>query len=92
MKMSEVIEKVSELYRDELSYRRELQRGYTLVVNELLTADHNGGKNITYDRYQMLKAKKLALQQSMNDTDKFCDGVAAVRELLMDLGFETEVE
>ena len=92
MKMQEIIDKVSELYRNELSYRKELQRGYTIVVNELLTADHNGGKNITYDRYQMLKAKKLALQQSMNDADKYCDGIATVRELLMDLGFDTEVE
>lgn len=92
MKMTDIIKKVSELYRSELAYRKGLQDEYGAVVAKLLTADHDGGKNITYDEYQRLKAKKIALKQLMDGTDKYLEGVSDVREILMEFGFGTEVE
>lgn len=92
MKMSEIIEEVSKLYRSELSHRRELQDEYNDVVRKLLKADHERGENITLAEYQYLKARKIALQQFIGEADKYCEGVSDVREILMDLGFDTEVE
>ena len=91
MKMSEIIDKVSELYREELSHHKDIRIEYNEVCKKLLKADHDGGKNITYDEYQKLKARKIALQQSLSCSEEYCNGIHIVRELLMDLGFDTEV-
>ena len=91
MKMSEIIEKISELYREEHSKCRNFQKEFNEVSSKLAKAEYDGGKNITYDEYQFLKARRTALRQIMHELNVYYEGISAVRELLMDLGFETEV-
>lgn len=91
MKMSEIIDKVSEHYRYNLSRRKELQQEYNNITEKLSKADLDRGRNITYDEYNRLKARRTVLQQLVRETDQYLAGVSDVRELLMDFGFDTEV-
>lgn len=91
MQMKEIINKVSELYRDELSTSKILQKELDEVTREQLKADLERGENITFARYQYLSTRKLALRREIDLHAKYCSGIAVARELLMDLGFDTEV-
>lgn len=91
MKLNEIIDKVSELYRSELSNSQILRKEFYKVTSELMEADHAKGENITLAHYQYLKARRIALRSELDLLEKYCQGISAVRELLMDLGFDTEV-
>ena len=91
MQMSEIIDKVSELYRTELSHGKTLRDEYNEVCKNLSKADHERGETITLAEYQYLKARKQHLRNELDFLGRYCDGIESVRELLMDLGFETEV-
>lgn len=92
MKMSEVIDKVSELYRQECKKLAEMEEERRLVVKELLDAEHTNKRNISAFRYEMLIDHEKALRTESLVQQSFRDGISEVRELLMDLGFDTEVE
>lgn len=92
MKMQGIIDKVSELYREEVRRIRDMRTEYNDVVQKLMKADHERGENITLAEYQYLKARKIALQQDIDAMMNYTEGISVVRELLMDLGFDTEVE
>lgn len=92
MKMKEIIEKVSELYREERGKEYDLQQELNDVSTELAEADHERGENITLARYQYLRARKMALRNEIDLLRSYYNGMSAVRELLMDLGFDTEVK
>ena len=92
MKMSEVIEKVSELYRTELGNGNTLHHEYNEVCKKLAKADFERGETITLAEYQYLKARKQYLRTELDLIGRYCAGIEVTRELLMDLGFDTEVE
>ena len=91
LKMSEVIDKVSELYRNELSFGKQMRDEYNDIVKKLLQADHERGETITLADYQYLKARKQYLRTELDLLGRYCAGIEAARELIMDLGFDTEV-
>ena len=91
MQMNEIIDKVSELYRTELRCGKTLRDEYNEVCKKLAKADHEGGKTITLAEYQYLSARKQHLKNEIDLICKYCAGIEAARELLMDLGLETEV-
>ena len=91
MKMKEIIDKVSDRYRKETSYFDKIRTEYNDVVKKLAEADHDRGENITLAEYQYLSARKQALRNEMDMHGNYCAGISTIRELLMDLGFETEV-
>ena len=92
MQMSEIIDKVSELYRAELSHGKTLRDEYNEVCKKLTKADHERGETITLAEYQYLGARKQHLRTELDLIGRYCAGIEAARELLMDLGFETEVK
>ena len=92
MQMSEIIDKVSDLYRTELSHGKTLRDEYNEVCKKLAKADHECGETITLAEYQYLSARKQYLRTELDLIGRYCAGIETVRELLMDLGFETEVK
>lgn len=91
MKMEEVIQKVSELYREQRGTECDMRTRLREVEAELYEADHDGGNNITVAKYNELSKERDALKQCIKFKGHYCEGISIVRELLMDLGFDTEV-
>jgi hypothetical protein len=91
MKMSEIIDKVSELYRSELKASKTMHKELEDVTLKLMEADKAHGENITLANYQYLKARRIALRSEIDLHAKYCNGISAAREILMDLDFDTEV-
>ena len=92
MEMKEVIDKVSELYRLELSHGKKLRDEHIEVCKKLAKADYERGETITLAEYQYLTARKQHLRNEIDLIGRYCAGIEAAREVLMDLGFETEVK
>lgn len=91
MQMSEIIDKVSEFYRSELQTAKIMHEELQQVIIKLTEADAARGENITLAEYQYLSARKTALKCEIDMYGKYCSGISAVREILMDFGFDTEV-
>ena len=88
----EIVEKMSELYRDERGKVYDISQELYPVLSELEQHEKDGGKNITVAEYERLKAKKYTLEQNRKLQEKYADGIFMARELLMDLGFDTVVD
>lgn len=91
MKMEEIIQKISELYREQRGTESDMRTRLREVEAELYEADYEGGKNITVAKYNELSKERDALKQCIKLKGHYCEGISIVRELLMDLGFDTEV-
>ena len=92
MKMCDIIEKVSELYRQE---RKKLMTTRVLLneaEQKLSDVHHGKGEDITFREYEELIKRKVELEKEYEAAIKFADGIFEAREVLMDLGFDTEVE
>ena len=92
MKMKELIDRVSEFYRKELNIEKDLREELVSVEHALLTADYTRGENISLAEYNRLISKKKSLHEALDVQNNYCNGISAARELLMDIGFDTEVE
>ena len=91
MEMSEIIDKVSELYRDGLDEWSTLYREQCQITKKILEADYTCGESITLAEYNYLKEREKYLKRETEIKAAYNKGMSAVRELLMDLGFDTEV-
>ena len=91
MKMEEVVQKVSELYREQRGIESDMRVELRKVEAELYDADYESGKNITVARYKELERNRENLKNVIKMKDQYCEGISIVRELLMDLGFDTEI-
>lgn len=91
MQMREVIEKVSELYRDARGEASEISSELWKVRDRLEDAKRKHFDNITHAEYQSLVAQEDHLTKKLDLQHRYSDGMSAVRELLMDMGFNTEV-
>lgn len=91
MKMKEVIDGVSKLYREQLEKKSDVREELISVSQALLEADYTKGENISLAEYNRLTDKKKHLENAMDMLDQYCNGISCVREYLMDLGFDTEV-
>lgn len=88
MKMQEIIDKVSILYRDELRKVDGVRDELYSIIDTL----NDKGNDITLGEYKDLMQRKEKVTEDIKQLKHYCDGVSYVRELLMDLGFETKVE
>lgn len=92
MKMLDVIDKVSEIYRAERDYVSALEKERVSVYRLLCEAEETHGENITVARYQHLKNRFCYLEKEIDLKTQHCEGISCVREMLMDMGFDAEVE
>ena len=92
IRIREIVERVSKLYRDERAKVSDLSDELNSVYLELNKHEKDGCKNITVAEYEKLKMRKHTLMQDKKAHEKYCDGIFVTRELLMDLGFDTVVE
>lgn len=92
MKMTDVIQGVSEIYRAKRSELTTLQKELDYVKIEINKAMENNGENITYERYTYLINRRDELIKEISLKIKFADGIAYAREYLMDIGFNVEVK
>ncbi len=92
IRIREIVDKVSELYRDEKKKVSDLSDELNSIYLELSKHEKDGGKNITVAEYEKLKMQKYTLEQNKRSQKKYCDGIFMARELLMDLGFDTVVD
>ena len=92
MKMEELVQKISELYREQRGIASDMGDRLREVEDELYDANYEGGKNITVARYNELKRESEALKQAIKMKAQYCEGISIVREMLMDLGFDTEIK
>ena len=92
MKMKEIIDGVSKLYREQLDKERELHKELIKVEKILFEADLTKYENISHAEYNRMTDRLKNIQDEIDMLNKYCDGISCVREYLMDLGFDTEVE
>ena len=92
IRIREIVEKVSQLYRDERGKVNDLSDELNSVCLELNQHEKDGYQNITVAAYNKLKTRKDILMQNKKGHEKYCDGIFEARELLMDFGFDTVVE
>jgi ElaB/YqjD/DUF883 family membrane-anchored ribosome-binding protein len=91
MKLCEVIDKVSVLYREERKKTTSLQDELNSILADLEEVRESKGENITLEDYNYLLKRKDFLAKEVEIQTKYCDGIACAREILMDLGFDTEI-
>lgn len=92
MKMNDIVRAVSAIYRvkrNEIAVTKSRLRS---VEEALFNAKQTDFKEITVARHNELLDEKRVLEQMINNMEQYCEGVSCVREYLMNLGFDTEVE
>lgn len=92
MKMHDVIEGISTIYRQKRGDVADLLDERSSIVKELEKASYAKGKHITVAEYNNLMERKKELDMEILKGQSFYEGISLVREYLMDLGFETKVE
>lgn len=91
MKVKEIVDKVSVVYREERGKEVDLQAEWRDVSDKLEEAKRAQYKNITVAEYNNLMNKKELLALQIKLQKQYCEGISCVREMLMDLGFYTDV-
>lgn len=92
MKIYDIIEKVSELYREEREKMMRTRAQLNVAEQKLSDVHHGKGEDITFREYEELIKRKTELEKEFEAALKFTDGIFEAREVLMDLGFDTEVK
>lgn len=92
MKMQEIIDEVFELYWGERRKAKRIRAELIDIENRLKIALYDKGRSISLYKHNELTKRKAELKKEYEAAIKFIDGIFAVRDILMDLGFDTEVE
>ena len=92
MKMREIIERVSKIYRDERGKTSDLYDELRSVNKRIYEAEKEGWKTITFAEYRELNRHRDSLNAQITAREAYCEGISCVREMLMDLEFDTEVK
>ena len=92
MKMEELIQKASEIYREEIGKAYGLQRALGYVEKQLEEIEQTHGENITLAEYDRLTEQKSKLTEELELKKAYCEGIYCVREMFMDLGFNTNIK
>lgn len=92
MKMESLIQKISEMYRKEINKESDLQRELWSVECSLAEAEKTDGENITLAEYNNLLSRKERLTKEIELIQQYQEGISDVREMLMDLGFDTKIK
>jgi hypothetical protein len=91
MKMKTIIDKVSDMYRAERKEVGILQNELNAIDTTLREVDKTYGEHITLREYNRLVSRKNELMKEIKLKEQHYEGISCVRELLMDLGFDTKV-
>lgn len=91
MKMIEIINKISVVYREECDKANELRKELWDIEKSLIEVEKTYGENITLAEYHRLTSRKEVLIKEIELKKQYCEGISCVREMLMDLGFDTEI-
>lgn len=92
MKMRDVIDMVSKIYRDEQGKLFKLNTELLTVDNKIQKANDNEWTRITVADYQKLLNEQSDLRMNIIEKKSYIKGISFVREMLMDLGFDMEIE
>lgn len=90
MELRDIIEKVSEMYRDENGKINDLYQELRDIGKVL--DDDDQLESLLYSEYRSLINKKCDLQDEISKRKAYAEGISDVRELLMDIGFDVEIE
>ena len=90
MELRDIIEKVSEMYRDEHGKINDLYEELR-DIGELLDRDDIGDE-LLLSEYQSIINRKCDLQDEISRRKAYAEGISDVRELLMDIGFDIKIE
>ena len=92
MKMDAIISKVSQLYRESLKKEEEYRLRKFELTKEYREIEEKKRKHLP-SMHELDVLQELDEAEKMLEKAKaYSDGIGAVREMLMDLGFDTEVE
>lgn len=90
MELRDIIEKVSEMYRDERGKINDLYdelRDIGKILDQ-----YDIGDKLLLSEYRRLINRKCDLQDEILRRKAYAEGISDVRELLMDIGFDIEIE
>ena len=92
MKMSEIIQGISEIYREKRHEVDVLKKELSDVKFKIKEAMDTKGENITLEQYEYLLKREKFLSLAIASKTQYYEGISCAREYLMDLGFDVEVE
>lgn len=92
MKMKELVDKVSDMYRAERNEVYDLKQELNSIERSLMEAREMDYENISHADYQSFVTKSELLRQEIRLKTQHYEGISCVREMLMDLGFDTEIK
>ena len=92
MKMKELIDKVSVMYRAERDEVYKLRQELNSIERSLMEAKETDFENISHADYQSFITRSEFLRQEIRLKTQHYEGISCVREILMELGFNTKVE
>lgn len=91
VRMRELVELVSQIYRTELQEIKDLKQQMYLTDIELGEAERTKGKDITMAKYNELLKRKEFLQKEIARKTEHSQGIFDARDILLDFGFDAEV-
>ena len=92
MKMIDIIEKVSELYRAECGKQYDLGRELLSVNMSLAEAEEHHYENMTAAEHMRLTMRRSILEGQIEQKKMYCLGISDTRELLIDMVSDFDVE
>jgi len=90
--IEEVVQKVSEIYREERGKVSDLHDELNSILTTLGEVSISKGKNISLADYDVLIKRKEEVIKEIQLKTQYYEGISCVREMLMDLGFDTEIK
>ena len=80
--IKDVIDKVSELYREELARGKEIYRELSQINIRLAESEFKHGTDLTVAEFNELQERKEYLERERDRTRAVADGIEYVREVL----------
>lgn len=91
MQMLELVQKISIVYREERDKVNDIRKELWDIEEELIKVERTNGKNITLEEYRKLTRRIEELTREVDLKEQYCEGISYVREMLMNLGFDTDI-
>lgn len=85
MKIDEIIDKLSVLYRASRANVNELTKKKMTLEQELFYAKENRFENITHAKYEQITLSIQCLESEIKEKEKYCDGIFDAREVFLNL-------
>lgn len=92
MTMIDIIQGISEIYREKRHEVEDLKECLNNVKSQLQKIVETKGENVTLQHYEYLLKREKELTMEITLKTQYYEGISCAREYLMDLGFDTEVE